>query len=69
MYQLVFVGIQSKLVLINCVINVKMLGYDGIDVSEGIDFNKPNASKNVIYVLIDIFWIKVVWFNAKSYEF
>ena len=22
-----------------------MLGYDGIDVSEGIDFNKPNASK------------------------
>ena len=32
-----------------------MLYYDRIDVSEGIDINKTNSSKNVIFVTIGIF--------------
>ena len=32
-----------------------MLYYDRIDVSEGIDINKTNSSKNVIFVTIGMF--------------
>ena len=32
-----------------------MLEYDRIDISEGIDINKTNKSKNVIFVTIGIF--------------
>ena len=34
--------------------NIKMLYFDRIDVSEGIDFNKTSASKSVIFVTIGI---------------
>ena len=32
-----------------------MLEYDRIDISEGIDINKTNASKECDYVIIGIF--------------
>ena len=32
-----------------------MLEYDRIDISGGIDINKRNASKNVIFVITGIF--------------
>ena len=32
-----------------------MLEYDRIDISGGIDINKRNTSKNVIFVIIGIF--------------
>ena len=32
-----------------------MLEYHRIDIAEGIDINKADASKNVIYAIIDIF--------------
>ena len=32
-----------------------MLEYDGIDISEGIDVNKTNESKNACFVIIGIF--------------
>ena len=32
-----------------------MLEYGRIDVSEGIDINKTNVSKNVIFAIIGIF--------------
>ena len=32
-----------------------MLEYDRIEISEGIEVNKTNASKNVIFVIIGIF--------------
>ena len=35
-----------------------MLYHEKIDLSEGIDISKTNASKSVIFVTIDIFWIK-----------
>ena len=35
-----------------------MLYSDRIDVLEGIDINKTNASKSVIFVTIGIFWKK-----------
>ena len=33
---------------------MKMLEYDRIDTSEGIDVNKKNYQKNVIFVIIGI---------------
>ena len=41
----------------------KMLEYDRIDISEGIDVNKTNASKNVIFVIIGILKILVLSMN------
>ena len=35
--------------------NYKMLEYDRIDISEGIDVNKTNASTNVIFSLLVFF--------------
>ena len=35
--------------------NIKMLYYDRIDVSEGIDVNKPMNEKSVIFVTTGIF--------------
>ena len=32
-----------------------MLEYERIDISEGIDFNKTDKSKNVCFVIIGIF--------------
>ena len=32
-----------------------MLEYDRIDILEGIDINKTNASKNLIFVIIGTF--------------
>ena len=40
-----------------------MLQYDRIDISEGIDINKTNASKNVIFVIIGILKILVLSAN------
>ena len=41
-----------------------MLEYDRIDISEGIDINKTNASRqNVIFVTIGIFKILVLNMN------
>ena len=37
-----------------------MLGYDRIDISEGIDINKTNASKDVIFVVIGTFLINIL---------
>ena len=34
---------------------IKMLEYDRIDISEGIDINKTNKSKNVWFAIIGIF--------------
>ena len=36
--------------------NTKMLYFNRIDVSEGIDVNK--TSKSVIFVTVGIYWIK-----------
>ena len=57
-----------------------MLEYDRIDISEGIDVNKTNASKECDichywyfedigfkYEALSLQWLS--WFNAKSYEF
>ena len=54
-----------------------MLEYDRVDISEGVNVNKTNALKNVIFVIIDILKILVLsmsislqwlsWFNAKSF--
>ena len=40
-----FIGIRKKIVLINCIINVKMSEYGRVNISEGIDISKINASK------------------------
>ena len=40
-----------------------MLEYNRLDISEGIDVNKANASKNVIFVIIGILKILVVGTN------
>ena len=40
-----------------------MLEYDRIDISEGTDANKTNASKNVIFVTIGILKILVLNMN------
>ena len=37
--------------------------YDRIDISEEIDVNRTNASKNVIFVITDIFKILVLSTN------
>ena len=37
-----------------------MLEYDRIDISEGVNVNKTNALKNVIFVIIDILKILVL---------
>ena len=34
--------------------NYKMLKYDRIDISEGIDMNKTSAPKSVVFVAIGI---------------
>ena len=39
---------------------MKMLEYDRIDISEGIDVDKTNKSKNVCFVIIGIFYIKTL---------
>ena len=39
---------------------MKMLEYERIDISEGIDVNKTNLSKNVIFVTIGILKILVL---------
>ena len=39
------------------------LEYDRIDISEGIDINKTNASKSVIFVITGIFKILVLNMN------
>ena len=36
--------------------NIKMLYYDRIDVSEGIDVNKTNKSKSAIFATILFFY-------------
>ena len=40
-----------------------MLEYDRINISGGIDINKINATKSVIFVIIGIFKIKVLNVN------
>ena len=40
-----------------------MLEYNRLDISEGIDVNKANASKNVIFVIIGILKILIVGTN------
>ena len=40
-----------------------MLEYDRIDISEGVDINKTNASKSVIFVIICTFYIKTLPMN------
>ena len=40
-----------------------MLEYNRLDISEGIDVNKANASKNVIFVIIGILKILIVGAN------
>ena len=40
-----------------------MLEYDRNDVSEGIDINKTNASKTVIFVIIGILKVLVLNMN------
>ena len=40
-----------------------MLEYDRIDISVGIDVNKTNASKNVIFVTIGILKMLVLSMN------
>ena len=40
-----------------------MLYYDGIDVFEGIDFNKTANQKSVIFVTIGIFHRKALSLN------
>ena len=55
----------------------KMLEYDRIDISEGIDLIKQVHQKNVMFVFIGILKILVLGMsrifvsrvNAKSYEF
>ena len=34
---------------------MKMLEYDRIDISEGIDINKTNLSKRILYLLLLVF--------------
>ena len=41
-----------------------MLGYDRTDISEGVDVNKTNLSKDVIFVTIGI--SKILVLNMKS---
>ena len=41
--------------------NIKMLEYERIDISEGIDVNKTNLSKNVIFVTIGILNISLIF--------
>ena len=43
-----------------------MLEYDKIDISEGIDVNKTNASKYMIFVIIGILKILVLWYYEPS---
>ena len=40
-----------------------MLEYNRLDISEGIDVNKANASKNVMFVIIGILKILIVGTN------
>ena len=40
-----------------------MLEYDRIDISEGMDINKTNASKNVIFLTIGILKTLVLTMN------
>ena len=40
--------------------NYKMLEYDKIDISEGIDVNKTNKSKDVCFVIIGTFYNKIL---------
>ena len=40
-----------------------MLEYNRLDISEGIDVNKANTSKNVIFVIIGILKILIVGTN------
>ena len=40
-----------------------MLEYDRIDISEGIDMNKANASKSVIFVIIGI--LKILFLSMN----
>ena len=47
----------------NVCMSYKILQYDRVDVSEGIDINKTSASKDVILVIIGILKMLVINFN------
>ena len=48
-----------------------MLEYDRIDISEGIDINKTNASKDctlkILILNMNHIFAMVAWFNGKCY--
>ena len=69
-----------QIYLNKCLYDLKMLEYDTLDISEGIDINKPNASKECDichywyfkdigfkYDPLSLQWLS--WFNPKNYEF
>ena len=48
-------NIIQKFIYMNVCMSYKMLQYDRIDISEGIDINKTDASKECI-IVINVIW-------------